>query len=511
MAAITSCGSKRSSLQCEAATATLLAATAFFIALISSAASSKSQESGWQPETRITENEAVSSAPPNNCKYLAIDLENNVHIVWLDDRDRNFEIYHRAKVGEIWLPEERLTFSAGTSARPNLALDASGLLHLVWNDDTEGNMEIYHRYLIGGAWSRETRVTYTSGESFASSITAVADTLHLVYTETLDSLTQIAYRAFRNFAWSNAVYLTNEKSGKRLVPSIDSGPDGSLHVAWWDSRADSQSSNGKIFYRCMSAGCWLEEELVSDPTRNAMRPSIAVDDSGYVHVAWIDASGSYEQIHYRRRTRSGWEPEIALTSGSSTHYHPSIDAFGNVAVLAYWDNSISEFNSEVFSMRRKNGIWNAPERVSHGNGSSDLCCLLSQRNGNLHIAWVDMRDGNREIYYREYIDPASGIEDGKERPPDSNPRFSVSVSPNPSQLGTRLAISLAAQSETSVYIYSADGRRVRKLVSEHLSGGTHFFEWDGSSDYGKRVAPGLYLVSVRADKMRETKKILLLP
>jgi len=470
------------------------------------------QPSGWLSETRLTNDEGTSSTPPNNAKYLAVDGDGVLHVVWLDDRDRNFEIYHRMRTGGVWGPEERLSFAAGTSARPNLAVDASGIVHLAWNDDRSGNMEIYHRYWTFGAWSPETRITFTPGDSYASALVAVGDTLHMVYMETVDSTTtQIMHRTFANETWSPAAALTSATTGKRMVPTIDRGPDGSIHVAWWDTRADAWGIFGKIYYRRKAGGVWLEEELVTDPAANAMRPSIAVDDSGRAHVAWIDGRGDHEQIYYRSRGPAGWEDEAAVTNEPCTHYHPSVDAAGNEVFLVYWDRHVSDLNSEVFFQRRTNGSWRGPTRISEGDGSSDLCCLLAEPNKNLHVAWVDLRDGNREIYYRAYVDPANGTGGGDDGKPPVPAPFSVVARPNPFRGSTSFTVSTDDRCGVSIDIHSVDGRRVRSLARSVFEPGSHTVVWDGRGDGGIALAPGLYLAVVKAGKARAAAKILLLP
>ncbi len=441
---------------------------------------------------------------------MAVDKEGNLHIVWLDDRDHNLEIYHRMRIGTIWGPEERLSFAVGTSARPNLAVDASGFVHLAWNDERDGNMEIYHRFWTEGAWSREERVTDTPGNSFASALAAVGDTLHMVYMETINTTAQIMYRMYSGFAWSEAIPLTAEPTGQRMVPTIDRGPDGSIHVAWWDTREDASGGNGKIYYRRKIGNIWLEEELVTDPSMNAMRPSIAVDDSGFVHVVWIDGRAPHEQIYYRRRGPSGWEGETAVTNENALHYHPSLDVAGNEVFLVYWDEHIAAFNTEVFFRTKAYGDWSAPTRLSESTGSSELCCLLAEPNKNLHVAWVDMRDGNREIYYRAYIDPSNGVGGGEDGPSAVPRPLSLSASPNPFRGATGLRFEVPVPCEAAVDLYGVDGRRVRSLSRAALPAGAHAFTWDGTGDDGEPLAPGLYFAVGRAGKARVAAKLLLL-
>ena len=60
---------------------------------------------------------------------------NNLHLVWEDDRNGNFEIYYRQStdLGQTWDPEIRLTNALNSSSRPSLAC-GGGYLHLFWQD-----------------------------------------------------------------------------------------------------------------------------------------------------------------------------------------------------------------------------------------------------------------------------------------------------------------------------------------------------------------------------------------
>jgi hypothetical protein len=466
--------------------------------------------SGWQNEIRLTNDAGTSFTAPNNCKWLAVDPNGIVHVVWLDDRDRNFEIYHKMRSGGIWLDDERVTNDPAYSARPNLAVDGSGWLHLVWNDERDGNKEIYHK-VWAGMWSGDQRVTDTSGESFASSIVAEGDTIHLVYLEGTTGNLQVMYRSLVDNRWSAPFPLTNVPTGDRMVPAIDIGPDRSLHVVWWDTREDTAGVNGKIYYRRTSGSMWLDEELLTDPANDAMRPDVAVDDSGCVHVAWIDSRGSFEQIYYRRRGPGGWEKEIALTNEPVTHYHPSIDAAGGEVYLAYWEMYGSETNTEIIFRRREAGSWMGPVRVSDAPGKSELPCLIAEPNGNVHIAWVDSRDGNQEIYYREYINPSSGTGgDDPDRPPVVPAALAISSSPNPFFGSTSITLNVPDACRGTIVVFDVQGRRVRTVVAGRLPRGATSFAWDGADDAGRALPPGLYFAAARAGKLRVETKIVLI-
>jgi len=469
-------------------------------------------QAGWQDEERLTNDPAGCITSPNNGKYIAVDQDGNVHIVWADERDRNLEIYHKMKVNGLWTDDERLTFAPDDSKRPILVVDGWNRVHLIWNDRRDGNKEIYHRIWENGTWGEEVRVTYTNGDSFGPS--AVADWLaiYLVYMEEIDGHLQIIYRSFNGLQWSDPVQLTDVSTGDRMVPSIDRATDGTLHVAWWDTREDPPGNiNGKIYYREWNGSQWLPEERISSLESDAMRPSIAVDDSGYVHVAWIDRRDTYDQIHYRMKDSLGWREETAITSGNSEHYHPSLDTAGDEVYLVYWDNYIEETNSEVFFRRKSAGSWSGPERLSFGENSSTLCCLYSEPNGNLHTAWVDMRDGNEEVYYREYIDPSNGIDENDDGDDDGKPELtiqSLNVFPNPFFSSICLRVSSYKEEMCTIAVYDVNGKRLNEFPPVRLSGNQALIVWNGKDRYGKSLSPGVYFIRCRIGKKSILKKVI---
>lgn len=427
-------------------------------------------------------------------------------------RDRNYEIYHKYLFEGIWSEDDRLTFSSEDSKRPVMAVDSLNRVHLVYNDLKEGNKEIYHR-MWSGFWLAETRVSNSSGDSFAASIAAKDLTVHLAYQEVVDGYLQIIYHSYDLFTWSSPEQLSFVQSGMSMVPTIAVGPDGTVHVAWWDTREDSPGvSPGKVCYRKKTGSTWSEEEVVSGPLADAMRPNIAVDDSGYVHVAWIDQREPMEQIYYRRFGPGGWEPEICVTSGSYTHYHPSLALTGDGLNLVYWANYPSPATAGVYFRKYSGAAWSPRTRISGSASSASLCAIASQPDGTLHVAWKDARDGNDEIYYNAYIPPDNSVGDDEDPPvPDGLiDLFSVDTYPNPFSGSTNIRFSLPRAADVDIRIYDISGRCVRHFVSRRMETGEYPFRWDGTDDSGNRLAPGMYIAAARAGKMRTTSKLFLL-
>ncbi len=103
-----------------------------------------------------------------------------------------------------------------------------------------------------------------------------------------------------------------------------------------------------------------------------------------------------------------------------------------------------------------------------------------------------------------------GIDDD----PSADPlpyRFELSQNfPNPFNPVTMIEYSLPARSHVTIEVINILGQRVRTLVNESKSAGTHHIEWDATDDAGKPLSTGLYLYRFQAGEHVETRKMLLL-
>jgi hypothetical protein len=96
-----------------------------------------------------------------------------------------------------------------------------------------------------------------------------------------------------------------------------------------------------------------QQSLVVDPTSNASLPSIAATRDGKVNVVWNDSRTGLNQIFWKQ-----------FIPGSG---------------------------------------WTADQQIVFSPSGTLVPSLTSSRNGHLHLVWRDGRDGNAEIYYKEYV------------------------------------------------------------------------------------------------------------
>jgi len=92
--------------------------------------------------------------------------------------------------------------------------------------------------------------------------------------------------------------------------------------------------------------------------------------------------------------------------------------------------------------------------------------------------------------------------------------FSLSQNfPNPFNPATliRYALPLShGNGNVRVDIFNSLGQRVRSLVDRRQTAGNYVATWDGTDDFGRSVASGLYVYRIRAGAFTESRKMLLL-
>jgi hypothetical protein len=78
--------------------------------------------------------------------------------------------------------------------------------------------------------------------------------------------------------------------------------------------------------------------------------------------------------------------------------------------------------------------------------------------------------------------------------------------PNPFNPNTVIPFDLKENSQVSLIIYNALGQKVKTLVNENLSVGTHKISWDARNDFGRKVSSGIYFYQLKLTNHVFTKK-----
>ncbi len=82
--------------------------------------------------------------------------------------------------------------------------------------------------------------------------------------------------------------------------------------------------------------------------------------------------------------------------------------------------------------------------------------------------------------------------------------------PNPFNPTTVISYQLPKSSFVTIKIYDVLGRLVKTLVSQNQSKGKFQASWNGTDEFGNKIATGIYLYRIQSDNFISTRKMLLL-
>lgn len=301
----------------------------------------------WGADSRLTNNTA-------NSEYPSIAVSgSNVQIVWQENRDADWEIYYKRSTdgGLNWGADTRLTNNAGFSYNPSLAVSGSNV-HLVWCDVRDGNYEIYYKRSTDGgtSWAGDLRLTNDSTASFDPSVSVSGSYVHVTWFD--DGTDEIYHKRSTDggINWGAATRLTIY-NGESYRPCIAvSGLF--VHVVWQDNRI----SNNEIYYKRSTNGGvnWEGDKRLTDSIESSYMPSIAVSGSN-VHIVWFDFRYYNDEIYYKRSTDFGvsWDSDLRLTNNILNSWYPSVAVSGPVIHVVWVDDR--DGNYEVYYKRNPTG------------------------------------------------------------------------------------------------------------------------------------------------------------
>lgn len=79
--------------------------------------------------------------------------------------------------------------------------------------------------------------------------------------------------------------------------------------------------------------------------------------------------------------------------------------------------------------------------------------------------------------------------------------------PSPTASGTGISFATPAAGPMTLRIYGVDGRLVRTLIDGPIAAGEHRLAWDGRTESGAAVAPGVYFVKLEVEGRQLTRRI----
>jgi hypothetical protein len=357
----------------------------------------------WQPAKRITWTTGDSSVP-----RAVLDSLGNLHVVWEDDTPGNYNVYYKKSTdgGDTWTANKRLTWTAGYSSHPAIAVDSSDKLHVVYDETAPGNYEIYYRRSEdgGATWSTGIRLTWTTGASWdAAAAVDSSDNLHVFWADSNPWNYEIYYKKSTDggVTWSTNKRLT-WTADDSYGPSIALDPSAGLHIAWYDYTPGPAD----IYYKKSTDGgtSWSTTQRLTWTAENSFYPYLIAGASGHLYCVWEDDTPGNSEIYFKSSADGGgtWSANKRLTWTEGDSWVPSLSVGPSGDLHLIWSDDTPGYPELYYKGSADGGVtWTTNERLTWNSGTSETPAVSVDPSGNIHVFWSDNTPGNYEIYYRK--------------------------------------------------------------------------------------------------------------
>ena len=463
--------------------------------------------------TAVGESFESTATERNNARLVAEDLVGNLHVVYYDYDG----IYHSVAngIGAGW-SEPALVVLGGRN--PSIAFDSDNVLHLVYRLDTLAPRDILHR-TFNGNWSEAETVYHDGVAGVTRPVVAVdsEDGLHCVwqrqgYGSTPNSEVWYAYAA-PGGGWGGTTVNVSSSYGASEYPTLTIDPDDNIYVFWKDSGEDI-SADKKVLLRKLTRGMGWDANYtnVSNTTGNSsyatMDPCAVVGPDGTIPLVWKDSQPGNREIFYKACVDGTWDAAPTNLSETSTASgRPSISVDGSGLLYVAWEEKTDGIYYDiVHRTRQSDGVWSEMVNISDSPGVDSrspstplslgpaLCCL-----------WTEGESAPYDIAF--YFEETTGVSDDETA--CDRPLLLGRSHPNPFSSTTTIRYGIPEAGSVTVKVYDACGRRVRTIASGRRPAGMHEITWDGKNDSGADLAAGVYFCAATSGGRTATTRMVI--
>jgi hypothetical protein len=330
--------------------------------------------------------------------------ELGVHIVWVDDRSGNREVYYkvRSNVSGEWSEAEQLSMSGVEARAPEVACGGD-VVHVVWQDYGRGNWAVEHRERAAdGVWSEVSTVmesqVETGGDPGQRCEMAMEPALTVCGGQPVVAVPLMAdrLRVFRRTAEGAWV-------GTLLVTSPESE-----HVAEYSKvlpQAVTLTSDGRacdLFWQEVLYSDWILKRSRGESCAEAWGPRERLTYVRGDHGVAAASSGTSVQTVWIRSLQG--LPPHALVHGPSDvlradgSWHPDVAATEGLLAVSWEDYRHGQ--PAIYLLLNGQGAAQREERVSTGEGLA-VEPAVAVAGSSVYVLWRQASDGQWQLYLYE--------------------------------------------------------------------------------------------------------------
>lgn len=399
----------------------------------------------------------------------AVDSNGNIHVVWVDNRTGNDEIFYTmlSPAGVTLIDDTQLTSDFSNSKRPAIAIDSQNDVQVVWQDQRLGITETFHTKIDpalddqDGSPADPTAVTLvedqllSSDDGVRSNHPRLAvdsrDRVHVVWSgEFVGEVHYARLNSDGTVAVPDRIIFSGGLEGFRILPTVAVDSNDNVHIAWSERRG---TSDAEIFYAMLGGdtGATLIDSTVLTPDDGfrGRFPSVGIGPGDEVIVVFQDllfqAIGGQTEIFMLRidpglddqdgdaadlnQIRVLADTPITPNDGTkSNHPTATVDGQGNVRVTYYDNWSGFDRGDLFFRLVDPNGVSLFPgQALTEGRtavATTGFTLGFAAVDGpTSHVTWTDDAAGSPQVLLR-ILNPDTdrdGLSNGQERQLGTDP------------------------------------------------------------------------------------------
>jgi hypothetical protein len=314
--------------------------------------------------------------------------------------------------------------------------------------------------------------------------------------------------------WASNGIAVCTASGTQARPAVANVGSDKLVVAWEDYRVPGTSrvylqkidSAGTLLWSATGFPLTLASDVQLDPK--------VLFASGGAFVVWRDDRSGAFRPYAQRIDANGvpmWDAAgIPLSDRGVMTGPPALVGDGAGGVIVTWKDTAND-TGDIWAQRvdanggRLWGVSGVPFGVAPNEQT--LPVVATDGSGGAIAAWDDRRNGGLDIYANRVFAGGGVVEAPALAGSGGALRF-ARASASPTRGASRFSLELPSEAFVRVEVIDVLGRRVRTIAGETRSAGAHSLSWDGASESGGRVAPGVYFVRLRADDASRMERVV---
>ncbi|MBN1137880.1 MAG: hypothetical protein JXM73_14925 [Anaerolineae bacterium] len=262
----------------------------------------------------------------------------------------NLDIYYATIAGGAWASEAvgDTNMPATCNLHLGLALDGAGRAYIVYHAYDGSDYEVSIRYQEGargttplGGWATLIVTDNAVQDEYPSIAVEGSGVIHVAY-QSYDAAAftyDLWHATYSGGAW-NFDQVTDSAGSDDKATTLALDGTGKAHVAW---EVAAPLATSEIGYATDASGAWISTTLTAN-TEHDTNPSLAVDGSSQVHIAYEHFDWTQYHIHYTGNASGAWTTSVVASASvqeaflAANNHALAVDGSGHVHVVYFADD-----------------------------------------------------------------------------------------------------------------------------------------------------------------------------